>query len=153
MFDPSRVPAISAGEARARLEAGGISAGEATAGEATAGGVTAGGVTADGVTADGSIAPLLVDVREPNEFLGIRADGAALLPLSVFMQRYRELPTDRPLLMICHSGARSAQATAFLLGNGWSDVTNVAGGTLAWAQAGLPVRRGAPDPGEGDLPG
>ena len=133
MFDPNRVPAISAVEARARIDVGGSSA--------------------DAATAGGSAAALLVDVREPHEFVGIRADGAALLPMSVFMLRYRELPTDRPLLIICHSGARSAQATAFLLGNGWSDVTNVAGGTLAWAQAGLPVRRGAPDPGEGDLPG
>lgn len=97
-------------------------------------------------------APLLVDVRERNEFLDARAVGAALLPLSEFGARYTGLPRDRPLLMICHSGARSGRATEFLLANGWSDVTNVAGGTLAWAQAGLPVRRGPMAPGEGDLP-
>ncbi|MBF8289093.1 MAG: Rhodanese-like protein [Chloroflexi bacterium] len=55
--------------------------------------------------------------------------------------------------MICESGGRSAQATAFLLANGWQDVTNVMGGTLAWERAGLPVRYGPPEPGEGDLPG
>ena len=60
------------------------------------------------------------------------------------MLRYRELPQDRPLLMICRTGARSGQATAFLLANGWTDVVNVAGGTLAWERAGLPVRRGSP---------
>ena len=75
------------------------------------------------------------------------------MPLSTFLLRYRELPRDRPLLMICRSGARSGQATAFLIANGWTDVVNVAGGTLAWERAGLPVRRGAPAPGEGDLPG
>jgi len=75
------------------------------------------------------------------------------MPLSTWMLRYRELPRDRPLLLICQTGARSGQATAFLLANGWDDVSNVAGGTDAWLRAGLPVRRGAPAAGEGDLPG
>ncbi|MCI0583184.1 MAG: rhodanese-like domain-containing protein [Chloroflexi bacterium] len=97
--------------------------------------------------------PLLVDVREPAEFVQVRAEGAVLVPLSTWMQRYRELPTGRPLLMICRTGARSGQATAFLLANGWTDVVNVTGGTEAWERAGLPVRRGAPTPGEGNLPG
>ena len=82
----------------------------------------------------------------------MRAEGAALLPLSTFMLRFRQLPTVRPLLMICRTGSRSGQATAFLLANGWTDVTNVAGGTMAWVQSGLPVRRGTPTEGEGDLP-
>jgi rhodanese-related sulfurtransferase len=40
----------------------------------------------------------------------------------------------------------------YLLQAGWSDVRNVDGGILAWMREGLPVRRGAPEPGEGDLP-
>jgi rhodanese-related sulfurtransferase len=92
--------------------------------------------------------PLLVDVREVNEYLVVRADGALLFPLSQFMVRYQQLPVDRPLLMICAAGGRSAQATAFLLANGWADVTNVAGGTGSWAAAGLPTRTGAPGPDE-----
>jgi rhodanese-related sulfurtransferase len=96
--------------------------------------------------------PLLVDVREPDEFASVRAEGAVHLPLSTFMQRFQELPRDRPLLMICAVGGRSGAATAHLLANGWTDVTNVAGGTLGWERAGLPVRHGAPAPGEGDLP-
>jgi rhodanese-related sulfurtransferase len=95
--------------------------------------------------------PLLIDVREPQEFEAVRAEGAILLPLSTFMSRFRDLPKDRPLLMICASGSRSAQATAFLLGSGWTDVANIDGGTSAWALAGLPIRQGKPDPGEGDL--
>lgn len=90
----------------------------------------------------GSPAPVLVDVREVNEFLQARADGAVLLPLSQFMVRYQELPADRPLLMICAAGGRSAQATAFLLANGWEDVTNVMGGTGSWVASGLPARSG-----------
>jgi rhodanese-related sulfurtransferase len=92
--------------------------------------------------------PLLVDVRELGEFVACRADGCVLLPLSEFLARYRELPTDRPLLLICQSGGRSAQATAFLLAAGWSDVSNVAGGTTSWLASGLPVRSGPPEPEE-----
>jgi rhodanese-related sulfurtransferase len=92
--------------------------------------------------------PLLVDVREVVEFEEVRAAGARLLPLSQFMARYDELPTDRPLLMICKGGGRSAQAAAFLLGNGWSDVTNVIDGTMGWWAAGLPVRSGPIEPEE-----
>jgi rhodanese-related sulfurtransferase len=96
--------------------------------------------------------PLLVDVREPDEFATVRAEGAVLLPLSTFMLRFQQLPKDRPLLVICAVGGRSAAATAHLLASGWSDVTNVSGGTIGWERAGLPVRRGRPAEGEGDLP-
>ena len=135
MIDPRRVPAIDILEAERCLVG---SAGAAEPG-------TTGGYS--------SPPPLLVDVREPNEFVRVRAEGAVLLPLSAWMLRFRELPRDRPLLMICQTGARSGQATAFLLSNGWTDVANVAGGTEAWERAGLPVRRGPPAPGEGELPG
>ena len=95
--------------------------------------------------------PLLLDVREADEFAAARADGAALVPMSEFAERYEELPKDRPIRVICASGNRSAAATAFLLRNGWTDVANVAGGTSAWIAAGLPTRRGTPEPGEGQL--
>ena len=107
---------------------------------------------ADRMSARGPDAPLLVDVREPDEYATVRAQGAVLMPLSTFMLRYQQLPKDRPLLVICAVGGRSAAATAHLLGSGWTDVTNVVGGTLAWERAGLPVRRGQPADGEGDLP-
>jgi len=95
---------------------------------------------------------LLVDVREQSEFDTERATGAVLVPISQFADRAEELPRDRPLLMICQSGSRSASATMFLLQRGWTDVRNVDGGTKAWVAAGLPARRGTPEPGEGDLP-
>jgi rhodanese-related sulfurtransferase len=95
--------------------------------------------------------PLLVDVREPDEYRTVRANGAVLMPMSEFPTRHTELPKDRPILVICASGSRSAAATAFLLRNGWADVTNVAGGTGAWERQGLPVNRGEPSPGEGSL--
>jgi rhodanese-related sulfurtransferase len=123
MMDPTRVPAVDVLEADRRRAAD-----------------------------DTGRGPILIDVREQKEFEEVRAEGAVLVPLSTFTATYRELPKDRPLLMICRSGARSGQAAAFLLANGWTDVVNVTGGTLAWEQAGLPVRRRTPAPGEGDLP-
>ena len=101
---------------------------------------------------DDATKPLLVDVRETDEFRDARVDGAALIPMSAFAQRHAELPKDRPLLVMCAGGTRSAAATGFLLRSGWTDVANVEGGITAWQRAGLPVRRGEPDPGEGDLP-
>ena len=96
--------------------------------------------------------PLVIDVREPNEFATVRLeDGVALVPLSQFGQRWQELPRDRPLLLMCAAGGRSAAATAHLLRNGYTDVANVAGGITQWERAGLPVRKGPVDPGEGDL--
>lgn len=96
--------------------------------------------------------PLIVDVREHDEFAAARIAGVALVPMSELPVRYRELPRDRPLLLICHVGGRSSMATQFLRQQGWPDVTNIEGGMVAWMRDGLPVRTGAPEPGEGDLP-
>lgn len=96
--------------------------------------------------------PLLIDVREPNEFAAVRAPGAVLMPTSAFVARVGELPTDRPLLVVCHVGGRSAAVTGYLVRAGRSDVLNVAGGMEAWEAAGLPVTRGQVQPGEGDVP-
>lgn len=97
--------------------------------------------------------PLLVDVREQHEFDAVRAPGAVLLPMSTLAARAGELPSDRPLMIVCQAGSRSAAVTGFLARGGRTDVVNVAGGMDAWERGGLPVRRGTPDPGEGDLPG
>ncbi len=94
---------------------------------------------------------LLVDVREHDEIVASRIQGLVVLPLSQFAVRFRELPTDRPLLIICASGGRSGMASSHLTANGYA-ASNVIGGMHAWERAGFPVRRGALDPGEGDLP-
>ena len=97
--------------------------------------------------------PLIVDVREANEFAAERVAGAVLLPISQFVARHPDLPKDRPLYLLCQSGTRSSSATMYLLQAGWSDVRNVTGGMIGWRHAGLPVRSGPPEPGEGELPG
>ena len=96
--------------------------------------------------------PVLLDVREVNEFAEVRAPGALLVPTSAFMVRIGEVPIDRPLLVVCALGSRSAAVAGFLIRAGRTDVVNVAGGMDAWARAGLPVRRGPVEPGEGSLP-
>lgn len=81
---------------------------------------------------------LLLDVREDGEWQAGRAPAAVHVPLSQLVARLGELPTDRPLAVVCRSGHRSAQATAFLVGQGWS-ARNVDGGMLAWEALGLPM--------------
>jgi rhodanese-related sulfurtransferase len=98
--------------------------------------------------------PVTVDVREANEFADVRLpENVVLIPLSEFAARFEELPRDRPLLMMCAGGTRSAAATGHLLRNGFTDVVNVAGGIKEWQAAGLPVKRGPVEPGEGALGG
>jgi rhodanese-related sulfurtransferase len=96
--------------------------------------------------------PVLVDVREHHEFVTVRAPGAILVPTSSFTARVGELPLDRPLMIVCHVGGRSAAVASYLIRSGRTDVVNVAGGMDAWEGAGLPIRRGAVEPGEGELP-
>ena len=79
--------------------------------------------------------PRLIDVREADEYELARISGAELLPLSQWPALAAEKLTDpaEPLLIQCHHGGRSARAAEFLLRNGFTDVTNVAGGIDAWS--------------------
>ncbi len=93
--------------------------------------------------------PLLVDVRNMDEFVEARVPGAKFIPLPEFGARFEELPRDRPLFLFCRSGSRSGAATAHLVRLGWSDVANVNGGLIAWQRANLPLVEGPLEPGEG----
>ena len=83
-----------------------------------------------------------VDVREQHEWDEVHVRGAHLLPLSEFVKRYTELPKDSEIVVICRSGARSAQAVQFLEQQGYN-ASNLKGGTLRWLEEGLPVEKGA----------
>jgi adenylyltransferase/sulfurtransferase len=76
---------------------------------------------------------LLVDVREPFEYDIAKIDGATLLPLGELPERMTELPRNKQIVIMCKSGSRSAQATAFLQQQGFQDVYNLQGGINAWA--------------------
>jgi rhodanese-related sulfurtransferase len=99
---------------------------------------------------DGATA-LIIDVREPREFESLRAPGAVLLPLADLVVRHVDLPRDRRLLMLCRSGARSWRAAAFLVQQGFDSVANIDGGMIAWQNAGLPIKSGPLEAGEGEL--
>jgi rhodanese-related sulfurtransferase len=79
--------------------------------------------------------PRLIDVREEDEWAVARIAGAELLPLSRWPDIALEKLTDKsqPLLIQCHHGGRSARAAAWLIGEGFTAVTNLAGGIDAWS--------------------
>jgi rhodanese-related sulfurtransferase len=95
------------------------------------------------LASDDPNAPLLVDVREADELAVVRVADAVHVPTSTFTDHAQELPKDRPLLIMCATGVRSAAVTGYLLRGGWTDVSNVEGGITAWQRAGLPVERGS----------
>ncbi len=83
----------------------------------------------------------IVDVREPAEFTGPlgHVASARLLPLGELAGRASELSRDRPIVTVCRSGARSAQAAVLLGKSGFTNVANLAGGMLRWRAEGHPV--------------
>lgn len=80
----------------------------------------------------------VIDVREQHEWDAGHIPGATLIPLGVLPERIGLEVPDRstPLLLHCHSGARSARAAAFLLGQGYTDVANLAALITDWQPAG-----------------
>ena len=76
----------------------------------------------------------IVDVREHTEFNGAlgHVPGARLVPLGSLSARALELSKERPIVTVCRSGARSAQATVLLRKAGFDQVANLAGGMLRW---------------------
>jgi glyoxylase-like metal-dependent hydrolase (beta-lactamase superfamily II)/rhodanese-related sulfurtransferase len=86
----------------------------------------------------------VLDVRERDEFDGPlgRIRGARSIPLGELAARSGELPKDRPIVAVCRSGARSAQACVMLAKAGFGQVANLAGGMLRWRAQGLAVDGG-----------
>jgi adenylyltransferase/sulfurtransferase len=76
---------------------------------------------------------LLLDVREPNEVAVCAVAGSRHVPMRQIPASLNLLPKDRLILVMCHAGVRSMRVTQFLRANGYSQVSNVAGGIDAWA--------------------
>jgi glyoxylase-like metal-dependent hydrolase (beta-lactamase superfamily II)/rhodanese-related sulfurtransferase len=89
--------------------------------------------------------PLLIDVREPEEFVGElgHVAGALLIPVDALERRLPKLAgyVDHEIVVVCRAGARSASGAAMLRRAGFRHVSNLKGGMLAWAEASLPVQR------------
>ena len=85
----------------------------------------------------------MIDVRQPEEYVGElgHVAGAELIPLGTLPDHLDQLPKDQTIVFICRSGARSANATAFALMNGWTHVYNMKGGMLFWNALQLPIER------------
>lgn len=88
--------------------------------------------------ADGAV---VIDVREPMEYVMGHVPGAKLIPMGQLPSRLSELPQDAPVYVICASGNRSLAMASFLARAGY-DAWSVAGGTGAWSGSGRPVVRG-----------
>jgi sulfur-carrier protein adenylyltransferase/sulfurtransferase len=77
---------------------------------------------------------VLIDVREPNEYEIVAIPGSVLIPKGEFLNgtALAKLPTDKPIVLHCKSGVRSAEALAVVKGAGFADAVHVGGGVLAW---------------------
>lgn len=82
---------------------------------------------------------LILDVREPQEFAEAHAPNAILIPLGELGARLQEIDAykNKPVAIMCRSGRRSGIAAGLLEKAGYTDVSNVSGGILAWKKAGL----------------
>ena len=78
----------------------------------------------------------LVDVREPSEFEIVRIPGSHLIPKQGFLDGsvLATLPQNKPIILHCKSGVRSAECLAILKSAGFADASHVAGGVIAWAK-------------------
>lgn len=87
----------------------------------------------------------VVDVREAAEFAGPlgRIPGARLIPLGTLLEHARNLSPGLPVVTVCRSGARSAQATVLLRNMGFQKVANLSGGMLRWRAMRYPVEGGS----------
>lgn len=86
---------------------------------------------------------VVVDVREPDEFKSGHLLNAKHIPLGKLSDRVGELERyrDRPIVVVCRSGNRSATACALLSRQGFTQVYNLSGGVTAWQKAGLPLEK------------
>ncbi len=84
---------------------------------------------------------VVVDVREPREYVDGHVPGARLIPMGQLPARMHELDKDRPVYLVCASGNRSGAMADLLARNGFEAI-NVQGGTKGWIGSGRPVREG-----------
>lgn len=81
----------------------------------------------------------VVDVRGAAEWAAGHIPGALHIPLGYLDERAAEIPDSRPVVVQCQSGTRSSIAASVLERRGFTNITNLTGGIMAWAAAGLPI--------------
>jgi rhodanese-related sulfurtransferase len=84
----------------------------------------------------------VIDVRTPVEFGEVHVAQARSVPLDELKPGALQLPKDQPVYLLCRSGQRATKAAEKLAREGFTQPVVIAGGTLAWIDANLPVTRG-----------
>jgi len=87
--------------------------------------------------------PLVIDVRQPDEYRSGHIAGAKLVPLGELSRHIKELPQNREIVCVCASGNRSGSAARTLVSAGFNAV-NLKGGMLSWRRASFQVKKGDP---------
>ena len=83
--------------------------------------------------------PMIVDVRLPNEWMGLRIGTVLNLPLNKLSELSSKLDVSQPVVAVCNSAYRSSMAIGILERKGFENATSLEGGSEAWIEAGLPV--------------
>lgn len=104
-------------------------------------------ITADATNArltapDAAARPVILDVREPDEWVAGHIAGALHIPLQQLPSRLADIPAERDVIVVCHMGGRSAMATQWLRRQGRARTINLSGGMDAWEGRHLPVETG-----------
>ena len=81
----------------------------------------------------------IIDVREIPEIAQGMVPGSEPVPLRTLPARLFELDREEKIILVCRSGARSAQACMFMQQNGFENVYNLRGGMIGWARGNLPI--------------
>jgi phage shock protein E len=85
--------------------------------------------------------PLVIDVRQPEEYSAGHIAGSKLIPLGELGKRVSELPKDKEIICVCAFGSRSRSATKLLVNAGYN-AFDMQGGMFMWQRAKLPIKKG-----------
>lgn len=83
----------------------------------------------------------LVDVREPQEWTTGHLPGAVHIPMNSIPERHTEIPTDKPVVVVCAHGQRSMMVSDYLISIGFPEIYNLEEGTHGWMMRRLPLER------------
>jgi rhodanese-related sulfurtransferase len=86
-------------------------------------------------------AAILIDVREESEYKleSIPLNDVFYYPMSGIVEQLQNIPTDKPIIVICNAGVRSSKVVNLLNRNGFPESANLDGGIIIWKTQGLPV--------------
>jgi phage shock protein E len=83
---------------------------------------------------------VLIDVRTPQEFKSGHIPGAKNIPLQTLAAQMGQVPNNKPVIVVCRSGNRSHSACHTLWNAGYTNITNLKGGTISWQMQGHPLK-------------